>query len=107
MIARHSAYALLAAIRANQAIGRANEARRLAGEGARRFPSDPVWTQLRGPSPVERLPTAPKISAVQRLMAEGEAKRRDRDLFGALAAYTAAMKLTTTRQSVNPSRAIN
>ena len=39
------AYALLAAIRANQAIGRASEARRLASEGARRFPSDPVWTQ--------------------------------------------------------------
>jgi biofilm PGA synthesis protein PgaA len=87
------AYALLAAIRANQAIGRANEARRLAGEGARRFPSDPVWTQLRGPSPVERLPAPPEMPAVQRLMAEGEAKRRDRDLFGALAAYTAAMKL--------------
>ncbi len=89
------AYALLAAARANQAIGRHDEARRLAREGARRFPADPAWARLRGSSPVER-PAAATPRPVQRLMAEGDAHRKARDLFAALAAYTAAIKLAPT-----------
>lgn len=90
------AYALLAAIRANQAIGRHDEARRLAREGARRFPADPAWGRLLASSPVERPATATAAPTVQRLMAEGDAHRKARDLFGALAAYTAAIKLAPT-----------
>ncbi len=89
------AYALLAAARANQAIGRHDEARRLAREGARRFPADPAWTRLQGSSPVDR-PAGAAIPTVQRLMAEGDAHRKARDLFAALAAYTAAIKLAPT-----------
>lgn len=40
------AYALQAAVRANQALGRHDEARRLLSEGTRRFPGDPVWAEL-------------------------------------------------------------
>ncbi len=40
------AYALLAAVRANQALGREDEARRLLSEGTRRFPGDPAWAEL-------------------------------------------------------------
>jgi biofilm PGA synthesis protein PgaA len=90
------AYALLAAARANQAIGRHDEARRLAREGARRFPADPAWTRLQASSPVERSAAAVPAPTVQRLMAEGAAHRKAGDLFAALAAYTAAMKLAPT-----------
>lgn len=89
------AYALLAAARANQAIGRHDEARRLAREGARRFPADPAWTRLQASSPVER-PAAASPPTVQRLMAEGDAHRKTGDLFAALAAYTSAIKLAPT-----------
>lgn len=40
------AYALQAAVRANQTLGRHDEARRLLSEGTRRFPGDPVWAEL-------------------------------------------------------------
>lgn len=40
------AYALQAAVRANQALGRPDEAKRLLGEGTRRFPDDPAWAVL-------------------------------------------------------------
>lgn len=40
------AYALQAAVRANQAIGQQDEARRLVAEGQRRFPGDPAWAEL-------------------------------------------------------------
>ena len=46
------AYAVQAAVRANQALGRDDEARRLLSEGTRRFPGDPVWAEL------EKRPTA-------------------------------------------------
>lgn len=95
------AYALLAAAQANQAIGRPDEAKRLAREGARLFPDDPAWARLqgpgqgpgRGPGRAERAAAAAGIPALQRLMAEGAAHRRARDLFAALASYTAAIKL--------------
>lgn len=40
------AYALQAAVRANQALGRPDEAKRLLSEGTRRFPDDPAWAVL-------------------------------------------------------------
>lgn len=40
------AYALQAAVRANQALGRPDEAKRLLSEGTRRFPDDPAWAEL-------------------------------------------------------------
>lgn len=40
------AYALQAAVRANEAIGQKDEARRLVAEGQRRFPGDPAWAEL-------------------------------------------------------------
>lgn len=40
------AYALQAAVRANQTLGRGDEARRLLSEGTRRFPGDPAWAEL-------------------------------------------------------------
>lgn len=39
-------YALQAAIRANQALGRQDEARRLLADGKRRFPGDATWAEL-------------------------------------------------------------
>jgi biofilm PGA synthesis protein PgaA len=90
------AYALLAAARANQAIGRHDEARRLAREGARRFPADPAWTRLQASSPVESPAAAMATPTVSRLMASGDAHRKAGDLFAALAAYTAAIKLAPT-----------
>ena len=89
-------YALLAAAQANQAIGRHDEARRLGREGARRFPADPAWARLQASSPVERPAATTGTPAVQRLMADGDAHRRARDLFAALASYTAAMKIAPT-----------
>ena len=90
------AYALLAAAQANQAIGRPDEARRLAREGARRFPENPGWARLEGLTAVEPSAATAGVPAVQRLMAEGDAHRRARDLFAALASYTAAMKIAPT-----------
>ena len=90
------AYALLAAVRANQAIGHHDEARRLAREGARRFPADPAWARLQASSPVERPAAAVPAPTVRRLMAEGDARRKAGDHFAALAAYTAAIKLAPT-----------
>lgn len=88
------AYALQAAIRANQAIGRPDEARRLLREGARRFPDDPAWAVLekRAAAP----PPPPRATAremVQTKIAEGDARRSAGDRFAALSAYTAAMKM--------------
>lgn len=40
------AYALQAAVRANQTLGRQDEAQRLLSEGTRRFPGDPTWAEL-------------------------------------------------------------
>jgi biofilm PGA synthesis protein PgaA len=90
------AYALLAAARANQAIGRHDEARKLAREGARRFPADPAWTRLQASSPVERPAAAVPTPTVRRLMVDGDAHRKAGDRFAALAAYTAAIKLAPT-----------
>lgn len=88
------AYALQAAIRANQAIGRPDEARRLLREGARRFPDDPAWAVLekRASAP----PPPPRATAgemLQAKIAEGDSRRAGGDLYAALSAYTAAMKM--------------
>lgn len=85
------AYALQAAIRANQAIGRGDEARRLLSEGVRRFPGDPAWAVLasRRSAP----PRATVAEMVEAKIAEGDAHREARDLFAALSAYTAALKM--------------
>jgi predicted Zn-dependent protease len=50
------AYALQAAVRANQSLGRQDEARRLLSEGARRFPADPTWADLEKRSAVTSPP---------------------------------------------------
>ena len=85
------AYALQAAIRANQTIGRADEARRLLREGARRFPDDPAWAVLeKRPAPPPRA-TAQEV--LQARIAEGDSRRAAGDLYAALSAYTAAMKM--------------
>ena len=59
------AYALQAAVRANQTIGRQDEARRLMREGARRFPNDPSWAELEksaSATPASTTPVAPAPS---------------------------------------------
>lgn len=98
------AHALLAATGANRAIGRFDEAERLARDGMVRFPADPVWPLLaamvmadagRTAEALQFLngPATAKAPAVQRLLAEGYIYRRAGDPFAALRAYTAAIKL--------------
>jgi len=89
------AYALQAAVRANQSIGRADVAQRLLREGERRFPGDPSWAQLerRGAEIPPAPPRATARDTVQARIAEGDARRAGGDLFAALSAYTAAMKI--------------
>lgn len=88
------AYALQAAIRANQTIGRPDEARRLLREGARRFPDDPAWAVLeRRASAPPPPPRASVAEALQAKIAEGDARLAAGDRFAALSAYTAAMKM--------------
>lgn len=97
-------YALLAAVRAYRDLGRADDAIRLAREGARRFPGEPVWPLLlslalsdggRTAEALEvlRQPAATRASPVDRLMAEAYAWRRAGDPTAALKAYGEALRL--------------
>src|SRR5471032_348315 len=97
-------YAMLAALRANRMLRHYDEAQRLAREGARRFPADPVWPLSlslvlsdAGKSTEAlaalRAPVVAKAPPVERLLAEAYAYRRGGDLFRALRLYTEAIRL--------------
>jgi biofilm PGA synthesis protein PgaA len=98
-------YALLAAVRAYRDLGRAGDAIRLAREGLRRFPGEPVWPLLlslalsdagRTAEALEvlRQPAAARAPAIERLMAEAYAWRRAGNPSAALKAYGEAMRLS-------------
>ena len=97
-------YALLAAVRANRMLRRYDEAQRLARDGARRFPADPVWPLSlslvlsdagKSTEALEalRAPVVARAPPVERLLAEAYAYRRGGDPFRALRLYTEAMRL--------------
>lgn len=104
-------YALLAVTRAYRDLGRYHDTARLAREGQRRFPTEPVWPLVlslvlsdagRSAEALEvlRMPAAARASPVERLMAEGYAYRRAGNTAAALKAYSEAIRLSRGDQGV-------
>ena len=97
-------YALLAATRAYRDLRRFDDAARLAREGLRRFPAEPIWPLTLSLAASDagrpedafaalRLPAAANAPRVEWLLAEAYAWRKAGDPFQALRAYTDALKL--------------
>jgi biofilm PGA synthesis protein PgaA len=97
-------YALIAATRANRDIRNYAEAERLAREGLRRFPGEPLWPVLlslilsdagrpQDSLAMLKTPAASRATPLERTLAEAYAWRRAGDDFAALRAYAEAARL--------------
>jgi len=104
-------YALLAATRAYRDLRRYDDAARLARDGERRFPDDPVWPLVLSlvlsdagrtgeALAVLKTPGARRAPPVERLMAEGYAWRRAGNIAAALSAYGEAIRLSGNNPGV-------
>ena len=110
-LAKPPDYALLAVTRAYRDLHRYDDAERLARQGQERFPAQTEWPLLlslvlsdtsrtREALAILSQPTALHAPPVDRLLAEGYARRRAGDPYQALAAYTEALKLAPANQEL-------
>lgn len=104
-------YAMLAVTRAYRDLRRYDDAARLAREGMRRFPTEPVWALLLSLAlsdagkttealDVLRQPIAMRAQPVERLLAQAYAYRRANNPFMAMKIYAEAIKLAPANAGV-------